>query len=242
MKTKYFIIIFLILFSYIYPYKYEKQVRKSFVLEKDGRIILTNVNGIIKLSTNKKNKVIIEAVKLANKKEDLDNVKIEFEYQKNLLNISTKKIKKKYKVIINFYISVPENTSFIQLNSKNGRIEAKGNFKDLKSNSINGEIKFEGNVAGGDFTAINGSINLYIREELQGNMSAITENGSVKMELNEESSFRIDASSLNGYIKSDFDIPITKGFVTTKIKGNTNNGRYKIFIKTTNGSIKLLKI
>ena len=77
---------------------------------------------------------------------------------------------------------------------------------------------------------------------LQGDINVTTENGSVKIELNDESSFRIEGSSLNGYIKSDFKLPIKKGFVTSKIKGTVNQGKYKIYIKTSNGSIKLLKI
>jgi len=242
MKIKFFIVFLLILFSYIYPYKYEKQVQKSFILGEDGKIKLTNVNGIIKLSIHQKKEVFIKAIKLAEKKEDIDNVEIEFEFQKNLLNVFTKKNKKNSKVIVNFYISLPENTKLIQLNSTNGRIEVIGNYQNLESKSINGEIEFEGTFMNGDFNAVNGSINLYIKKVLQGNINASTENGSVKIELNDESSFRIEGSSLNGYIKSDFNLPIIKGFVSSKIKGSVNQGKYKILIRVTNGSIKLLKI
>lgn len=242
MKIKYIIIIFLILFSYVYPYNYEKLEKKSFTLGEKDLVKLTNVNGIIKLSNNSDKELVIKAVKMADKKADLDAVKIEFEYKKNLLNIYTKRNQKNYKVIVNFYISVPENTKFIQLNSTNGRIEAKGNYQNLKFKSINGKIEIEGSMINGNFKAVNGSIGLYMKDILKGDVAATTENGSVKIELHDKSSFRIDGSSLNGYIKSDFDLPITSGFVTSKIKGSLNQGKFKIFIKTSNGSIKLLKI
>jgi DUF4097 and DUF4098 domain-containing protein YvlB len=242
MKTKFMIVLFLILFSYVYPYKYEKQEKKSFTLGENERVKLTNINGIIKLTNNQDKQVVIKAVKMADKKEDLDAVKTEFEYKENFLNIYTKINQKNYKVIVNFYISVPENTKFIQLSSTNGRIEATGNFKNLIFKTINGEIEFKGSISKGNFKSINGSTYLYLKDALRGNIDAVTVNGSVKMELKDEFSFSIDGTSVNGYIKSDFNLPIKKDFVSSKIKGSVNQGKHKIFIKTSNGSIKLLKI
>lgn len=242
MKIKTFISFLLILISYIYPYRYEKKIEKSFTLGKEDVVIVNNVNGLIRLSINQKKEVFVKAIKLSEKKDDFNNVEIEFKYQQNQLNIYTKRNKKKCKVIVNLYVSIPKNTKYINLNSTNGRIEVIGNYQNLKSKSINGETEFEGTFINGNFNAVNGSINLYIKDVLKGNINAATENGSLKIELNEESSFTIDGSSLNGYIKSDFNLPVIKGFVTSKIKGSVNQGKYKIIIKTTNGSIKLLKI
>jgi hypothetical protein len=242
MKTTCIIILILTLISYIYPYKYEKQEQKSFTLGEKELIKLTNVNGIIKLSTHADKEVVIKAVKMADNKEDLDTAKIEYEYKENLLNVYAKRNPKNYKVIVHFFISVPENTKYIQLTSTNGQIEAKGNLRNLKTKSINGAIEFQGNITNGNFKAINGSINLYLKDILRGDIDATTENGSVKIELNDESSFRVNGSSVNGYIKSDFDLSITKGFVSSEIKGSLNQGKYKISIKTSNGNIKLLQI
>lgn len=241
MKTKLFFATFFLLFSFVFSYEYEEKIEKSFNLNKDGIFKLSNINGKIVVSTHNKNEVLIKAVKSASKKSTLDNVKVNFEYKDNKLKVYTEKHRGTCNFKVDFFVKLPEQISYVKLESVNGKIDVIGKFKTIDSNTVNGKIMFEGSFTSTNLKTVNGSINLYVKGDLKGNISAKTVNGSVKIEMKRNSSFTVNASTINGSIKTDFEASITRGFVGSKMEGTVNEGKHKISIKTVNGSIKLFK-
>ncbi|MCK4835839.1 MAG: DUF4097 family beta strand repeat protein [Candidatus Aminicenantes bacterium] len=242
MKIKVFWVLLFLLFSLNYGYKYEKQIKRTFPMDQDGILQLSNVNGFITLSTQNKNEISIKAIKRADRKSDLENVIIKFEFEKKELKVFTKRIKKQSTAKVNFYVKVPKNLKSLKLNSVNGQIEIDGQLRMIKSKTVNGNIHFKGVASDSEFYAINGGVFFIFQERLKGNISAETVNGTVKIELQKDSSFRIKGSTLNGGIKNDFNVAVESKFIGSKITGTINQGQYNIKLKTVNGNIKLLKI
>lgn len=242
MKIKTLVVLFLLLVSLNYGARHKDRIKKNFPLDQNGKLTISNINGTITLSTHGKNEISLNAVKTANRKSDLDEIILKFEYKKNELRVTTRKIKTKSTARVDFSVKVPENLKSLHLKIANGPIKMNGRLGSIEAQSVNGDIHFKGISSETSFYTINGGIVLVSQESLQGDISAKTVNGTVQIELPEDSSFKITGSSMNGGIKSDFDVKVRSQFVGSRITGTINRGQYSIKIKTVNGNIKLLKI
>jgi DUF4097 and DUF4098 domain-containing protein YvlB len=242
MKIKFFVVLFFLLFALNHGARYKDRIKKTFPMNQDGKLTISNVNGSITLGTHSKNEISINAIKTADRKSDLENIILKFEFEKNELQVTTKRIKSKSTANVEISVKVPENLKFLHLKIANGPIEIDGRLRLIKAQSVNGRIWFRGISSDTQFSTINGGVFLIFQERLQGNISAKTLNGTVQIELPEDSSFTVKGSTLNGGIKSDFDVTVVSQFIGSKITGTINQGHHKIELHTTNGNIKILKI
>ncbi len=243
MKVKVFIIAFTFLVTCAFGANFEEKIEKTFKLDKNGVFSLKNINGTITVQTHSKSEVVIKAVKIADKKAELEDVDIVFDYTENELEIYTKRLKSHSNARVNFEAWIPENLKETTAKSVNGELNLEGNYGQLNAKTVNGKIVMQGGFTDADFDTVNGSVGIYCKKKLAGNFKGKTVNGSVKLELTGDSEFSFDADTLNGSIKSDFSaITIKKGFIGKSAKGTVGSGAYEVELKTVNGSIKMLKI
>ncbi len=120
-------------------------------------------------------------------------------------------------------ISVHDSRGSIDASTTNGKISA--NIKDL-GNKVN-------------LSSTNGGINLEV-ESGNAPIEMTTTNGSATITLPANYSGELDAGTHNGRVSSDFAIPVKKASKTS-LRGPIGDGGDKVFIRTTNGSIKVNK-
>ncbi len=244
MKIKGLIVILLLFVSLVHGYKYEEKVEKSFTLTTGALFQLSNINGIVEAETYKGDTVLIKAIKMTDKEGDLEKVEILFDYQKDRLKVKVHKDKKwrRLSFKVEFYLKIPARLRHVSLVSVNGKVKTRGDFKQLNLKTTNGRIEFKWKFAEGSFRSINGRIEVFQQEALKGDTSLKTINGSLRLHLNKDSNFRVDGTTVNGSIRSDFDVTIKRRFVGSKMRGTNNGGKHRLYLKSVNGSIRLMKI
>lgn len=241
MKIKVFITLFLFLAAFSFAANHEETIEKTFKLDKNGEFALKNINGTIMIRTHSENEARVKAVKTAQKKEELANIKVKFDYSDNHLKVYIKREKSHSGVKVNFEVWLPENLAESSIKTVNGEVQMDGKFGSLDTSTVNGKIQLEGSIGDAEFQTVNGSIRVYCKTKLTGDIDAQTVNGSVKIEFPKKSDFKFDAHTLNGSISSDFSqISIKKGFIGKSAKGEIGNSAHEVSVETVNGSIKIL--
>jgi DUF4097 and DUF4098 domain-containing protein YvlB len=241
MKVKVFIVLLLFMVAFSFAANHEETIEKTFKMDKNGEFSIKNINGMITIHTHDKNEALVKATKSAKKKEDLANIKVNFDYSGNTLKVTTKRDKFRSNVKVNYEVWLPENLQESTIKTVNGAVDIDGKFKRVNSSTVNGKLHLQGSIGDAEFETVNGSIGVYCKTKLAGNIEAQTVNGSVKMEFPKKSHFKFEADTLNGSISSDFSqISIKKGFIGKSAKGVIGDGNHKVSVETVNGSIKIL--
>ena len=226
----------------------EKIIEKTFKFSESGEFVLKNINGTIFTKTHKKDSVQIKAILKADNKEDLNNIKINFEPDADkYLKVYTEFKKsgfffsKNNSGKVDFEVLLPEKIKIVRISTVNGKIEVRGILRDLNCHSVNGRVNVEAETKDISMKNVNGSLNLYLLGSLRGNIKAKTVNGKIELKLNKRAGFSVKGSTVNGSIRSDFDLNIEKKLVGNSVSGTVNSGDYKIITSTVNGSVSILK-
>lgn len=235
------ILMILILAYFLISANYTKTINKSFKIDISAKITLKNINGNITIKTIPGNSVKIEAVKSSGKKDELDRVKINFDNDREGLNIYPSGYKNRTSTSISYELIVPEKLAGIKIKNVNGAIRGVGIYKDLEARTVNGTIKFSAMMNNCSLATVNGGISIYQEGAFLGDISVKSVNGSIIIELDKDSSVSLKGGTLNGKIKSDFPLKITKGFIGSSFQGNIKDGKQMVKIKTVNGSISIFK-
>ena len=143
---------------------------------------------------------------------------------------------------VDYIIKVPQKMD-LDLNSTNGGLfvsDCEGTI-DLKT--TNGKIVAENIKGSTNCKTTNGSIKAYLDEVYKKeDMTFKSTNGSIKVYLPSDTDADVEAKTTNGSI--DCDLPIHRESKRSKrhLYGEINDGGSLIYLKTTNGSIKIYEI
>jgi hypothetical protein len=228
-------------FSLLSASELEQRIERQFMLGREGTLYLRNINGRIAVATGKQQSIDIKAVKMADDREALDKVQVEFKQEGKDLKVFVHDQDRHGRVKVDFEVLLPEEIHWSELHSTNGSIDASGVFGDVVLESINGEVTLEGQAREITCTTVNGEITVTLDSVLGGDLSAKTVNGGVTIEIPQRSRFSVEGKTLNGSISSEFPLTVDKGFIGSKVFGTVNDGQYKLMIKTLNGSIRIRK-
>ncbi|MGD9897767.1 MAG: DUF4097 domain-containing protein [Calditrichaceae bacterium] len=258
----FFVLNIILLTSLLNAATLEETFKKRVPSEGKELLILENKNGNIDIRTWDKNEIEIIAYKkvrssdMDSAREMMKELEIEILMTGSKVEIITGRPDKEHgssgffswllsggdnNYSINYEINVPEKLD-LNIQSTNGSINLAGCEGRLRLETTNGNIKAEevsglirskttngainasfGKVYPDDdmtFTSTNGSIKIYLPENLNADFKAQTTNGSINCEL-----------------------PVTEYYSQSKrtVSGMINEGGAQIYLKTTNGSIKLYK-
>jgi DUF4097 and DUF4098 domain-containing protein YvlB len=267
MQSKNLIVLVLVVFFALFfmglttEAEHQEVFQKVLPLSSQGTFNLKNVNGEVRISTWKEDKVEIKALKKTNKAaENLQKVKIEVTAAVDSVSVDTVYLKHENTgVSVDYDIKVPEGVNLGELSSVNGNVGITGPFGRVSAETTNGQVHLE-NASGdlklettnGDVKAINvngpidahttnGSITLELTK-LEAEVSAETTNGGITLRLSaiQEINGLLEAETDNGSIS--FDFPVTLQSMEKSrhhLRGQVGRGGPRISLKTTNGSIHL---
>jgi len=243
--------------------EHQEEFQKVLPLSSQGTFSLKNVNGEVKVSTWKDDKVEIKALKQTNKAaENLQKVKIEVIAAADSVSVDTVYPKHENTgVSVDYDIKVPEGVNLGELSTVNGSIKITGPFGRVSASTTNGQVHLE-NASGdlelettnGDVKAINvngpidahttnGSITLELTK-LEAEVKAETTNGGITLRLSatQEINGLLEAETVNGSIS--FDFPVTLQSLEKSrhhLRGQIGQGGPQISLETVNGSIRLTR-
>lgn len=243
-------------------YNQKEDFQKTLPMDKDGTFILMNLNGPVSIQTWNRNEVEIQAEKaVRGRRENLDKIKIEIESGPRLITVNTVFPKiRSFRGKVSYEIRVPEGLEIEKINSVNGNINISGPVTDVRATTTNGNISISEASGQLFFSTTNGSVNT---EDVQGEISARSTNGSIRLHVDSISDdiivrttnggisltiaskdvdADVEASTTNGRVTTDFPITIQGGQISKRrLNGRIGDGGPLLSLRTTNGSIKILK-
>lgn len=269
MQSKNLIVLLLVVFLALFFMGFtpdtenQEEFQKGLPLSAKGTFSLKNVNGEVKLSTWKENKVEIKALKKTNKAaENLQKVKIQVTAGADSVSVDTVYPKHENTgVSVDYDIRVPEGVNLSEISSVNGSVDVTGPFSRVSAETTNGQVCLEnasGNLkletTNGDVKAINvngridasttnGSVTLELTK-VESEVSGETTNGGITLRLgaNQEINATLEAETVNGSIS--FDVPVSLQSLDNSrhhLRGQIGHGGPRISLKTVNGSIRLTR-
>ncbi|MCM2316868.1 MAG: DUF4097 family beta strand repeat-containing protein [Thermoanaerobaculia bacterium] len=141
---------------------------------------------------------------------------------------------------VRYTVTVPRKTN-LDLETVNGRIEVREVEGVMDLETTNGKIEIAKSSGRVNAETTNGGIIAQLDAVSAGQMELETTNGSVQLEVPNAFRANLDAATTNGSIKSDFPITVQGSMSKTRLNGSLNGGGEQLRIRTTNGSIKILK-
>jgi DUF4097 and DUF4098 domain-containing protein YvlB len=243
--------------------QHQESFEKVLPLSPEGTFSLKNVNGSVRVSTWKEEKVEIKALKKTKKEaENLQKVKIEVSAAAASVSVDT--IYPKHEntgVSVEYDIKVPEGANLSEVSSVNGEVNVSGPIGRVSAATTNGEV-FVQNAAGdvrlkttnGEIKAVNvgapldarttnGHIGLELAK-VGGEITAKTTNGGITLRLTSVTDINalLEAETTNGSIS--FDFPVTLQSLEKsrhRLRGQIGNGGPRVSLQTVNGSIHLTR-
>src|SRR6202046_460336 len=146
---------------------FTEEFHQTYALTSDGRVDLDNINGDVHISTWDQNEVKVDAVKYADRKERLDEARIEIDSGKDYLSIRTKypdhDLTFNWGSHINpagveYTLTVPRGARLDEIKLINGALEITGVSGGVHASCINGRLEAHNLSGQAELSTINGHL------------------------------------------------------------------------------------
>jgi len=231
-----------------------ERIEKSFPLNANGRVSVSNVNGSINIVAWERNEVRLVAVKTANTKESLANVEIKIDARPDYLRVesdygddrtwkgdSDRKWRNNDNVTVNYELSVPRTAVLNEIETVNGSVAVADFVNYVKVSAVNGTVR-AGNLRGtAELSTVNGELIADFDRLSTGNKIDLdTVNGRVSLTIPSDANATVKAESLNGSITNDFGLPSRRGkYVGNSLHGKLGTGEVNIKLESVNGTLSV---
>lgn len=208
---------------------YREDFSKTVPLKAGGMFSLENVNGQVRVSTWKEDKVEIKAVKVAKKDEkDLKEVEILVDASEGRVAVKAvwPKFPRNVKVHVDFDVKIPEGVNVEDADTVNGSVEITGRYGRVAAGTTNGQVSVENASGELEASTTNGSVKV---RKFEGRVRARTTNGNVRLE---GLSFKdgVDAKTTNGSIHLGIESPES---LNAELRARTTNGSISVDFPVT---------
>lgn len=241
---------------------YREDFSKTAALKAGGTFSLENVNGSVRVSTWKEDKVEIKAVKVAKKSEkDLKEVEILVDASEGRVAVKAvwPKFPRNVSVSVNFEVKVPEGVNVEDAGTVNGSVDVTGGYARLIVGTTNGQVNVENASGRLEASTTNGGVKV---RGFEGRVDARTTNGNVRLEglsfkdgveakttngsihvgieSPESLNAELMARTTNGSISVDFPVTLQNLRQSRRVvEARIGQGGPEISLRTTNGSITI---
>ena len=208
---------------------YREDFSKTAALKAGGTFSIENVNGEVRVSTWKEDKVEIKAVKVARKNEkDLQEVEIRVDASDARVSVKAvwPRFPRNVNVRVDFDVKVPEGVHVQDARTVNGGVVIAGRYERIAARTTNGKVSVEN--ASGELEASTTNGGVHVRT-FEGRVRARTTNGNVRLE---GLSFKdgIDARTTNGSIRLGIESPDS---INADLRARTTNGSISVDFPVT---------
>ncbi len=241
----------------------EETFKKRLPAKDIEQVSLFNVNGSVKVygwDNDEMEIVAYKKVRASNSEhaqELMDNLEIEITETADGVEIQTHIPRRKNKnggffgwlfdvtgtsASVSYEVHVPVKMN-LDLNSTNGSLFVNECSGLIRLHTTNGKVSGEKLKGAVQCATTNGSIEIeLLKADPEEEMTLRTTNGSVRLYLPHSANVDIKAKTTNGSIRCE--LPINEGYSGSRkrLEGAINEGGPLIYIKTTNGSVKILEL
>lgn len=229
-----------------------ERLDKTFPLNPNGRISLSNVNGSITVEAWDRNEVKLEALKVADSKERLSQVEIKIDATSDYLKISTEygdwrngqrtwNCNKDCRLEVQYKLMVPRNAVLNEIETVNGSVTISNTANITNASAVNGNVKATNLRGTAKIETVNGISEVdFDSIANDGKITLSTVNGKVNLLLPSDIDATLKADTVNGSISNEFGLPIRKGkYVGRDLYGKIGDGKVRINLESVNGGLNI---
>lgn len=228
-----------------HPGALTEEFHQTYAITPDGRVELDNINGGVKVLTWDRNEVKVDAVKFADTKEKLDELKIEVDSGKEYVSIRTKFQHDDWGSHnnpggIEYTLTVPRTIRLDEIKLINGSLDVTGVSGEVRASSINGRVETHDLAGRAKLSTINGRLEARFSQLSGKDVELSSVNGSVELTIPSDSNAEVEASTVSGGITNDFGLHVNNHrFVGHDLRGELGNGGTHIKLEDVNGRIEI---
>lgn len=231
-----------------------EKFQKSYALSAGGTVSLQNINGNVKITAWDKNEVKIEAVKYADDRNDLDNLKIEVDASNDIVAIHTRYPEERdehhgHGYEVEYSLTIPKGANLDKLDLINGKIDITGVTGTIAASTVNGAIHADNLVGGCDLKTINGEVEAKFGTMAAESFASLKSvNGAVVVRIPAGTNANVEANTTMGHITNEFGLQSSRESnedanvrMGDSLHGKIGKGGASVRVETVNGSIRILK-
>lgn len=225
---------------------------KTYPLNPNGRVSVSNVNGSIVIEAWDRNEVKVEAVKTADSKERLAEVEINVEARQDYIKIETEygnwrngsgswNCNKNCRLDVQYKLMVPRNAVLNEIETVNGSVTISNMTNVTNASAVNGSVKATNLRGTARIETVNGTTEADF-DTLNSDSKIVltTVNGRVNLVLPSDIDATLKADTVNGSINNEFGLPVRKGkYVGRDLHGKVGDGSIKINLESVNGGLNI---
>lgn len=226
-----------------------EKFEKTYPLNPNGRVSVSNVNGSIVVEAWDRNEVKLEYTKTATTKEQLADVEVRVDSSADRLDVETIYGRwnrdgdrwRSSRVTVEYRLMVPRTAFLNEIETVNGSISVSNFTNFTKLSAVNGEIQAKNLKGVANISTVNGEVAADFDALDKGSKIVLsTVNGRVNLIIPSDSNATINADSLNGSISNDFGLRVRKGkYVGRDLSGRLGSGDVRIKLDSVNGGLSV---
>lgn len=226
-----------------------EKFNKTYPLNANGRVSISNVNGSIVVEAWDRNEVKLEYTKIADTKERLDDVQVKIESRQDAFSVEAEydwkgkegsdRWKNGGKLNVEFRLMVPKGAVLNEVETVNGSVTVSNTVNVTVISAVNGSVNATNIRGTAKLSTVNGEVKAdFDRLETGSKISLETVNGRVNLVIPSDANATLKAESLNGPITNDFGLAVIKGkYVGRDMYGKLGGGDVQIRMESVNGSL-----
>lgn len=231
-----------------WPGKLTEEFHHTYPLSANGRVELENINGSVHITAWDQNEVKVDAVKYANTKERLDEVKIEVETESDFVSIRTRYPDHNNTFSggwndpagVEYTVMVPRNARLDEISLVNGSLDVHGVSGEVHASCVNGKLTAQDLTGRLELSTVNGKLNAQFQQLGETSIQLSSVNGGLEVTLPSDANARIDASTVSGGIDDDFGLHVNHHrWVGHDLRAELGSGRTRIELSNVNGHIDI---
>jgi colicin import membrane protein len=229
-----------------------EEFHQTYPLAAQGRVSLGNINGAVRVTGWDRNEVKVDAVKMAYRRDRLDEAKIivrsdpngihiETEYPHHSQSFTTGEGRSNNPATVEYTLTVPRGARIDSIELINGNLDIDSLTGDVKGSSINGRVSGRELMGEVRLSTINGRVEaVFSRLSAGKSISLGSVNGPVSLTIPSDSNAELKASTVHGGISNEFGLPIRRGdYVGRDLAGQLGQGGTRIKLGNVNGMISI---
>jgi len=224
-----------------------KTMQKTYDLDSNGRVSLSNVNGDVKVEACDCDQVKMTADIYASNETTLEKVSIKVKESTSHLNIETHHADEKHifrngdSWRVEYRLSVPRNARLDKFELVNGDLTVSGVKGELIAELVNGEVSADNLTAPVNLETVNGTIDVSFADLSEvSHITLESVNGAIRLGMPSDADMEVDASTVSGSISTDFDLRVDRDKVVgSDLHDRIGAGKTHVKLENVNGAIRL---
>jgi hypothetical protein len=217
------------------------EFRATYALTPNGRVIVQNVYGDVRITAWDRDEVLVEAIKRSANPERLNDAQVIVDTSSGMVSIHTQYTGSdaEHPASVEYHIMVPRGATLENVKLINGGLSLSGMRGRVKASSVNGSIRAEKMSGQTELSTVNGNLEADFQKVSKcHSISLASVNGPIRLLLPSGAGATVSAENRSGGIDADFGRP-WRAESGNRLEAAVNGGGAQIKLHNVNGGISI---